>query len=40
MKEIYKYAGPDTVDLILGEHGVVTLKCSHPKNFNDPFELF
>ncbi|HEY9274435.1 DUF2971 domain-containing protein [Achromobacter sp.] len=40
MSNIYKYAGPDTIDLIMKDDGVATLKCSYPKDFNDPFELF
>ncbi|WP_183007049.1 DUF2971 domain-containing protein [Achromobacter sp. UMC71] len=40
MSNIYKYAGPDTLDLIVKDNGIATLKCSYPKDFNDPFELF
>lgn len=38
-KHIYKYFGPDIVDIALSEHGI-TLKFSLPKDFNDPYELF
>lgn len=40
MSNVYKYAGPDTLDLIVKDDGIATLKCSYPKDFNDPFELF
>lgn len=37
---IYKYVGPEHIDRVIGLDGKVTLKCSFPKDFNDPYELF
>lgn len=37
---IYKYVGSSYLDSVIGEDGHVTLKCSYPKDFNDPYELF
>jgi len=37
---IYKYVGPEYIDRVIGLDGKVTLKCSYPKDFNDPYELF
>lgn len=39
-ENIYKYAGPDNFDKIFANGDFVTIKCSYPKNFNDPYELF
>jgi hypothetical protein len=39
-KKIYEYVGPEHVDRVLHSSNVVTLKCSLPKEFNDPYELF
>ncbi len=39
-KNIYKYVGPEYIDRVIGLDGKVTLKCSYPKDFNDPYELF
>jgi hypothetical protein len=39
-QRIYKYAGPENIDKIFTSHGKFTLKCSEPKDFNDPYELF
>jgi hypothetical protein len=39
-KNIYKYVGPSYIDKVIGSHNQVTLKCSYPKDFNDPYELF
>ncbi len=39
-KSIYKYVGPDYLEKVIGVSGQVTLKCSYPKDFNDPYELF
>lgn len=39
-KNIYKYAAPDVLDIILKDGGVAALKCSYPRDFNDPYELF
>jgi hypothetical protein len=37
---LYKYAGPAHLDKIFAAHDKVTLKCSRPDQFNDPYELF
>lgn len=37
---IYKYIGPEHVDKVFQSSDAVTLKCSLPKDFNDPYELF
>ncbi|MDQ1091195.1 hypothetical protein QE400_000608 [Xanthomonas sacchari] len=37
--KIYKYFGPQVSDLVFSDVGAA-LKCSLPKNFNDPYELF
>lgn len=39
-KNIYKYVAPEHLDKVLGSSGQVMLKCSYPKDFNDPYELF
>lgn len=38
-KYIYKYFGPSLASIALSDGGA-TLKCSLPKDFNDPYELF
>src|SRR5690606_19162845 len=38
-KPIYKYLSPDIAKLVLTPDGPV-FKCSYPKDFNDPYELF
>lgn len=38
-KLIYKYFGPGLAEIALSDNGA-TLKCSLPKDFNDPYELF
>jgi len=40
MKMIYKYCSPDILDLIFAKSGLVRLRCTYPRDFNDPFELF
>jgi hypothetical protein len=40
IKSIYKYLGPQVIDKIFQSPDNVTLKCSLPKDFNDPYELF
>lgn len=37
---LYKYAGPNNIEKIFSNDGMVSFKCSYPKNFNDPYELF
>ena len=39
-KFIYKYVGPSYLDKVFAIKDHVTLKCSYPKDFNDPYELF
>jgi hypothetical protein len=39
-RKIYKYVGPDNVERVFQSLGAATLKCSVPKDFNDPYELF
>jgi Protein of unknown function (DUF2971) len=39
-KRIYKYVGNSNLDKVLSSSSHVTLKCSRPKDFNDPYELF
>ena len=39
-KRIYKYIGPEHIDKVFHSSDAVTLKCSLPKEFNDPCELF
>ncbi len=39
-KKIYKYIGPGYLDKVFQFPDLVTLKCSLPKDFNDPYELF
>jgi len=39
-KYIYKYVGPSYLDKVFSCKDHVTLKCSYPKDFNDPYELF
>lgn len=36
---IYKYVGPSVVSHVLAGHDHVHLKCSHPEDFQDPYEL-
>ncbi len=38
--KMYKYLGPDVLDLAFPEPGKVAFKCAYPKEFNDPYELF
>jgi len=40
MAKLYKYVGPHYLDKVFSSEGHVTLKCSYPKDFNDPYELF
>jgi hypothetical protein len=39
-KHIYKYVGPSYLNNVFGSSDHVTLKCSYPKDFHDPYELF
>ena len=40
MKNIYKYFGTASLDKVFSLKDHVTVKCSYPKDFNDPYELF
>ena len=37
---LYKYAGPNNIENIFSNQDVVSFRCSYPKDFNDPYELF
>jgi len=39
-KKLYKYVGSNYLDKVIKLPDVVTMKCSYPKDFNDPYELF
>jgi len=39
-KKIYKYIGPEILDLAFSDEGSVNFKCEYPMNYNDPYELF
>lgn len=39
-KNLYKYVASEHIDKVCGSNKYVTLKCSYPKDFNDPYELF
>lgn len=39
-RKIYKYISSQLIDNIFSSPELVTLKCSLPKDFNDPYELF
>jgi len=38
--KLYKYVAPDDLDKVFPINGKCSLKCSYPKDFNDPYELF
>lgn len=38
--KLYKYAGPDVISKAFAVEGKCSFKCSYPKDFNDPYELF
>ena len=38
--KLYKYLGPEIVGRAFEERVTCTFKCSLPRDFNDPFELF
>lgn len=40
MSSVYKYFSADVFDLVFKTPGQVSLKCSLPKDYNDPYELF
>jgi hypothetical protein len=37
---LYKYVGPTNIHHVFSSNEHVTVKCSLPKDFNDPYELF
>lgn len=39
-KNIFKYVGPEYLDRVIKLKDAITLKCSYPKDFNDPYEQF
>jgi hypothetical protein len=39
-KKIYKYIGPDILDIAFKKDGSFGFKLSYPKDYNDPYELF
>lgn len=39
-KKLYKYMGADIMNKVFSEPGKCSFKCSYPKDFNDPYELF
>jgi hypothetical protein len=39
-KKLYKYIGPEVLNLSFGKRDFCGLKCSYPKDYNDPYELF
>jgi Protein of unknown function (DUF2971) len=39
-KKIYKYFSQDVLELVFEKEGYCGIKCSLPKDYNDPFELF
>ena len=39
-KFLYKYVGPTYIDKVFADRDHICLKCSYPKDFNDPYELF
>ncbi|KZN32897.1 DUF2971 domain-containing protein [Pseudoalteromonas luteoviolacea] len=40
MEKVYKYFGNDVINLVFAREGFCGLKCSLPKDYNDPYELF
>lgn len=38
--KLYKYVGPDIFEKAFSVLGKCSFKCSYPKEFNDPYELF
>ncbi|MEM4988790.1 DUF2971 domain-containing protein [Collimonas sp. H4R21] len=39
-KKLYKYVGSSYIDKIFSSGDKISLKCSYPRDFNDPYELF
>ncbi|MEZ9187030.1 DUF2971 domain-containing protein [Vibrio splendidus] len=40
MEKVYKYFSHDVLDLAFAKDGYCGVKCSLPKDYNDPYELF
>jgi len=40
VQKIYKYFSHDVMELVFNREGFCGIKCSFPKDYNDPFELF
>ena len=40
MEKIYKYFSGDVLNLVFARKDLCGLKCSFPRDYNDPFELF
>ena len=38
--KVYKYVGASYLDRVLSDDATVSLRCSYPREFNDPYELF
>lgn len=39
-KKLYKYMGAEILNMAFEKDGFCSLKCSYPKDYNDPYELF
>ena len=39
-KKLYKYIGPDILEIAFSKEDHCGFKCSYPKDYNDPYELF
>lgn len=39
-KKIYKYFSASVLNLVFQNEGYCSIKCSYPKDYNDPYELF
>lgn len=39
-KKLYKYMGAEVLNMAFAKNGFCSLKCSYPKDYNDPYELF
>jgi hypothetical protein len=38
--KLYKYIGPKILEISTAQKGIIGFKCSFPKDYNDPYELF
>jgi hypothetical protein len=39
-RSIYKYSPPDVLEVMFARDNLCGIKCSYPKDYNDPYELF